>query len=505
MNSQRLNADVRIEVEYEDESLFGGPLSAKLQHNLKTLYAPIYRALEEHGPEYVIEHAQQLLGNVRGEPLFETIRDPADRLRFAPDVLYPDSSKIRPLAVHLKREDGSSMRLVTGDDFLPAVHDAISQLAGDPAAPEDTDAYEAIVEAAGKRGFLNAPSGRDIASVPDSDATFVGHNAVIVRSRKAAVLVDPWLLPQSGKFAPDYQPLSRSQLGLIDAILITHSHPDHFDPGTLLQFQRNTKVIVPRVERESLLSADLELRLRQLGFEHVHVLDWWQQTTVGDIEITALPFYGEQPTTDGQICPEVRNFGNTYVVRTPTFSCALVADSGRDREGDVRSVALESMRRWGGIDVLFTGYRGWSLYPIQYFESSVRQYLLFVPQYLYTVRQSIMNGVAEAVDTAEAWHANYLVPYGDGGAPWYAELGLGPDPRTCYGENHREWLHFDPLPERCLDELRARSSPIPGVVVGSPVRPLLLRPGQSVHLSGDGPVIEEIPGHRWPKTMGATA
>ena len=503
MTKYLLKPDVRVTVEYSDDTRFGGALSPKLQESFRSLYRPIYQALEEYGPEYVLANSVKLVGNVRGEPVFDTLRDPADRMRVAPDVLYPDPALIKPAVVHLEREAGGKARLVINDEFLRAIHDAIAILSGDPdARPENESICEQIAGVLFGRGLLSEGDACAADPLP-GDCTFIGHNAVVVRSAQSAVLIDPWLPPKSERFGRGYQPIVRGELGKIDAILITHSHPDHFDPGTLLQFNRETVMVVPRCDRESLLSADLNLRLRELGFTNLKVLDWWQSTTVGDIEITALPFYGEQPTTGDQICSEVRNCGNTYLTRTPTFSCALIADSGRDRDGDVRDVALECFRKFGAIDVLFTGYRGWSLYPIQYFESSVRQYLFLVPQYLHTVRQSIMNNVSEAVDTAEAWHARFLVPYGDGGAPWYAEMGLGPDPLNPAANS--EWLHFDPPPERCLDEMRARTSPIPGVIVPSPVAPLLLRPGQSFELMEGTAKILEVEGHRWPVAMGATA
>jgi L-ascorbate metabolism protein UlaG (beta-lactamase superfamily) len=465
--------DIRITVEYADETRVGGPLSEKLQNNFREMFSPIYAALDAHGPKYVIGNAERLMGNVRGQPLFDTLRDPSNRLRIAPDALYPAEELIYPVGVTLERvETGERMRLGRGENH----HEVVARLLGP--VPDDS-------------------------KLP-GDVTFAGHNAVRIASDQAAVLVDPWLVPASTSYG-DYQPIGRREIGRVDAILLTHSHPDHYDPGSLLQFHPSTRIIVPRVERESLLSANLEFRLRQLGFENVEMLDWWSETTAGDIAIAALPFYGEQPTNSSQICPEVRMAGNTYLVRTPRFSCALVADSGRDRDGDVRDVGLEARRRWGPIDVLFSGYRGWSLYPIQYFESSVRQYLLFVPQELYTVRQSIMNGAAEAADTAEAWGAQFLTPYGDGGAPWYADLGLGPDPRTAYRNGAPEWVHFDPLPERVAEELRARSSPAPGLVVASRVKPLLLRPGQSVEFRGGLAEILEIEGHRWPLYEGVMA
>jgi hypothetical protein len=266
----------------------------------------------------------------------------------------------------------------------------------------------------------------------------------------------------------------------------------------LLQFHRDTQILVPRVPRESILSLQMADRLRELGFTRVTEMDWWSTVKVGDISVSAAPFHGEQPTVDDQLYPEIRNHGNCYVVRTPRVSCAMVADCGRDRDGSVARIALEAYRRWGAIDVLFSGFRGWNLYPIQYFESSVRQYLLFVPPMLYGVRQSIMSNVDEAVDTAEAWHAQYLVPYADGGAPWFSDIGLGPK----FGENgldrEGEWIGFDALPERCVEAVQKRSTPVPGVVAGSAVEAMLLRPGDAVSWSKKKPVVVQSETHRWP-------
>jgi hypothetical protein len=266
----------------------------------------------------------------------------------------------------------------------------------------------------------------------------------------------------------------------------------------LLQFSRNTQIIVPRVPRESILSLQMADRLRELGFHRITELDWWSTVTVGDISISAAPFHGEQPTVEDQLHPEVRNHGNCYVIRAPRVSCALVADCGRDRDGSVTRVALEAYRRWGTIDALFSGFRGWNLYPIQYFESSVRQYLLFVPAALYGVRQCIMSSPDEAVDTAEAWHARHLVPYADGGAPWFSDVGLGPKFGPDGPSGAGEWTGFDALPERCLDAIQKRSTPVPGVNASSPVKALLLRPGDAVSFTKKEPAVVKSPTHRWP-------
>ena len=90
------------------------------------------------------------------------------------------------------------------------------------------------------------------------------------------------------------------------------------------------------------------------------------------------------------------------------------------RHGD----GLSSLAGFGGL--VFSGYRGWQLYPFQLLFSSVSRFLLFVPPSLWSTRQQLMNSVDDAIDVAEGWGARYLVPYADGGAPWYWDIGLGP-------------------------------------------------------------------------------
>lgn len=502
----RLRRDVEIRLEYADSNELGSPLTPKLNQNLHFLFQGIRESMARRGYSESIRNSEQILVDFWRDPSRRALRTD-DNKRITPSLLYPDPRQVNPSSVTIMCQDTSAvLNLDCTVEQLHSLHDLFAALRGDVARTvlnlDGSDSlFRQVLQSLSRQGLLDI-NVRSDADVPREwigcDVTFVGHNTVVVRSSTTAIIVDPWLLPWSSQYPADYQPTVRSELGAIDALLITHSHPDHFDPATLLQFNRNIRLLVPAVERESLLSCDIALRLRQLGFSQVEILEWWQGTQVGDIKVFAVPFHGEQPTNTSQLCPEVRNVGNCYLVRTPRMSCAFVADSGKDRSGDVRDMALEAYRRWGSIDILFSGYRGWSLYPLQYAGSSVPAYLLFVPPELYAVRQSIMSDASQAVDTAEAWHARYLAPYADGGAPWFWNLGLGPVLSTGEVRQPTEWLYFDPLPERSVDSLRIRSAITPEIFVSSPVMPLLLRPGESARLVDSRLQIVEADGHRWP-------
>ena len=511
MSRLRLAPTVRLSVEYSDANEFGSPMASRLNASLRELMADLRRQIRELGPSAAVAQGGSLLQNFRNSERFRSVIDSNGRL--LDRVLYPDPTLCKPTALRLTDTDTGAAFLFGVESALwPVVHDLIAMLAGDEQLFEGGFTASAGYQEL-QRSLIPQLAVRDMVIRADSPRilyqestrsewnsraiTWVGHNTAVVRSGQASVVVDPWLLPTSKRYPEKFLPAQRAELGRIDAIAITHSHPDHFDPATLLQFKCDTVIIVPRIERESLLAAAMKTRLVELGFADVRELQWWESTQIDDIEIVALPFYGEQPTSGEQLIPEVRNDGNVYQVRTPGVSCAFTADSGRDSRGDVRDVGLEAYRRFGPIDFLFSGYRGWRGYPVQFVESSVPAYVLFVPPDLYAVRQSIMSDAAEAIDTAEYWHARYFVPYADGGAPWFWEIGLGPTLDGSAGES-REWAGFDPLPERALYELCARSAPTPTAMASSPVEGVLMRAGESVCILDGLPHIRKSTHHTWP-------
>lgn len=509
----RLLPDVDVIVGVDDRSAFGSPLSTRPDDATRELFASVLDHVTRHGVASLATDGPALLEQVVASTAFEAVaeRDPTDPgcWRLHDHVLFPDPRAATFRTLRLERPERPPMVLELTPGDWPAVHALLARLSDPEADSAPTDALTSrLLDLLVEHGFIDrgngdqhsstsslSPSSRP-AALRDPGLTFVGHNTVVVRSTRCSVVIDPFLRPARPYHESGYQPLTRGELGPIDAIAITHSHPDHFDPGSLLRFDPEITVIVPVVERESLLAVAMAERLRQLGFRHVVELPWWHHHRVGDIEVHATPFYGEQPTDGDWLHPTTRNVGNTYVVSTPDITAAFLADSGRDHAGDSRDLGVEAGNRVPRPDIVFAGYRGWRMYPVQHLLSSVARYLLFVPRSRWSGRMRLMNDFDDAIDCAERWGASRIVPYADGGAPWFWEMGLGPR----LDDQASEIEGYDPFPERIFEHAAARVTTRGGNRLASPVDVRLLRPNDSILVgaSPDGYELVTLEGNTWP-------
>ncbi len=187
------------------------------------------------------------------------------------------------------------------------------------------------------------------------------HAALLFRSQTTGLLVDPHLHSNYG--LPNLkQDITRAMLeGYVDGILISHNHYDHWHLPTLMQFAADIPIIVPKVPRASITCDDMVARLKEIGFEQVMAVDWYAEPIqIGDISIHVLPFYGEQPLVPQHSTlkhPDLRNWGNTYLLQTEDYSAWLLIDAGVDPMGSMVDVAEYVRQTLGCIDIILSNFQ----------------------------------------------------------------------------------------------------------------------------------------------------
>lgn len=131
----------------------------------------------------------------------------------------------------------------------------------------------------------------------------LGHSAVLVETEAARILLDP------GNLSADWHALTD-----LDAVLVTHAHPDHLDPAALpalLAANPSAKVYLEPSILAKVQSGDLP----PLGDATALAAD--EQTAVGDVLVSAT---GGRHAVIHRDLPQIGNVG--YLLRSegePTF------------------------------------------------------------------------------------------------------------------------------------------------------------------------------------------
>src|SRR4028119_1012941 len=106
---------------------------------------------------------------------------------------------------------------------------------------------------------------------------------------------------------------------------------------------------------------DMQSRLESLGFKNVIAVDWYAEPiVVGDVEINVLPFYGEQPLVpeyNKPKHPDLRNWGNTYLLHTEYYTSWFLIDSGSDPMGSMVQVAEYVKQKFGMVDLVLSNFQ----------------------------------------------------------------------------------------------------------------------------------------------------
>jgi L-ascorbate metabolism protein UlaG (beta-lactamase superfamily) len=108
--------------------------------------------------------------------------------------------------------------------------------------------------------------------------TYLGHSTVVIELDGVRILTDPILRPRVGPLVRAEAPIEPGHWSRMDAVLISHSHWDHLDVGSLRLVGQDVPLLVPR---------GMARRLVGRGFRRVIELDPGDRTTVGAVALEA--------------------------------------------------------------------------------------------------------------------------------------------------------------------------------------------------------------------------
>jgi L-ascorbate metabolism protein UlaG (beta-lactamase superfamily) len=174
---------------------------------------------------------------------------------------------------------------------------------------------------------------------------YLGHACVLLQTSGLNILVDPCLgynyeKNQTDRFSfmdiPD----------VIDYVLITHNHQDHFLFETLLQLRHKIKnIVVPASNYGSLQDPCMKMILRQLGFKNIIATTEFEGIALEAVgEILTLPFLGEHADLNIQT-------KQSYFIRLKNKKILFLADSN-----NLDPVLYDNIVNiTGPVDTLFIG------------------------------------------------------------------------------------------------------------------------------------------------------
>jgi L-ascorbate metabolism protein UlaG (beta-lactamase superfamily) len=129
---------------------------------------------------------------------------------------------------------------------------------------------------------------------PADRIVFLGHATVLIEVDGVRVLTDPLLRGGVAHLRRQTPLLEAAVFADPDAVLISHMHHDHLDPGSLRLLGRDTPLIVP---------VGAAAWLRRRGFATVSELSVGDVVCVGELQVTAVEAHHDGRRLGGPRAP----------------------------------------------------------------------------------------------------------------------------------------------------------------------------------------------------------
>ena len=174
--------------------------------------------------------------------------------------------------------------------------------------------------------------------------TYIGHACILLESAGTRILMDPWLTdPTYHGTWWHYPPLELGvrDLPKLDYLYISHEHPDHFDPPTLRQLDKDVHIIIANFKRKRFRD-----RLVALGFQRITEVDFGQDLRCNGSGLTVRLIPPDRAWDDSAI-----------LVKDGSTTVLNVNDCHLD------DATLERLGNEQRIDLAFLTFTGASQYP----------------------------------------------------------------------------------------------------------------------------------------------
>lgn len=155
--------------------------------------------------------------------------------------------------------------------------------------------------------------------------TWLGHSSTIIEIDGKRFLTDPLWYERASPFSwmgPKRffaNPLPFDQLPPIYAILLSHDHYDHLDKDAII------KLAAKKIPIVTLLGVGARLIKWGIDTSLITELDWWQETMIDNIKITAAP---ARHFSGRSLKDRFHTLWGSFAIKGPQHNVYFGADSG---------------------------------------------------------------------------------------------------------------------------------------------------------------------------------
>jgi UDP-MurNAc hydroxylase len=175
--------------------------------------------------------------------------------------------------------------------------------------------------------------------------TYIGHACILIESGGKHLLMDPWMVDPTYHGAWWHYPAlvhEPKDLPKIDYLYISHEHPDHFDPPTLAQINKDAEILIADFRHKRFRD-----RIRACGFERITELSFAVPYPLAgsDMEVRLVP--PDRPWDDSAIL--IKSNGTTvFNVNDCHLDDTTLARIGEEEKVDLAFLTFTGASQYPG-------------------------------------------------------------------------------------------------------------------------------------------------------------